>query len=159
MNTDWSEFWPSMIATFAGFVLALLGQLLFERAKERSDAKELLARIVQELTVVKGALMDINSTQVQIDPLNTPAWDAAISAGQVSLLKPKLREKFFLVYDAIREFNSWNLVQTNYYFSNMVINDQIKQEIEKIKKELLCTEQKKQSRSIEIVLNSIKEEK
>ena len=31
ITTDWSQFWPGMIATFAGFVLALLGQFFWEK--------------------------------------------------------------------------------------------------------------------------------
>jgi hypothetical protein len=152
---DWTQFWPSMIATFFGFILALIGQWFLGRRKERAEAKALVDRIKQEFNRIISVLSDIKITQAQIDPLKTPVWDAAINAGQISLLDAELREDLFSIYNAIREFNSWNAVQANYYFDNSKPNPQLMNEIEKLRAELLDEEATATNTSIKIMIANL----
>lgn len=145
MNTDWSQFWPSMIATLAGFILALLGQWAAGKLHNYFQQRDLKARIKQELELVKIQLSDLTDTALDLQPLKTPTWDEAISAGQISILQADLRVYLFNVYSLIQEFNSWNRVQANYYFTNSTYNDLLTKSIKDLKERLLSNGDKKLS--------------
>lgn len=138
LYVDWSQFWPSMIATFAGFVLALLGQLFFEKMKSFVDSKELLKRLKVELNDICTTLKNLLPTDIDVQPLKTLVWDEAINVGQVSLLKATKRAILFKIYKQIQEFNSWCKIQTDFYFSHdSNLNEKLKQELIKQKNIML----------------------
>ncbi len=142
-GTDWSQFWPSMIATFVGFALALIGEFAFEKIKSHCDAKSLLTRIQIELGEIKADLERWHPALIGCQPLKTPVWDEAINAGQVSLLDKNKRKEFFKIYKQIQGFNSWSEEQTKYYFEhNANLNSAISSELEKEKTSLLQQLQK-----------------
>lgn len=134
MKTDWSSFWPSMIATFVGFALALFGQWLFETLKGKSDAKNLKDKIYNEIGLIKDALdsLPIGGTIVK-NPLKTPIWDSAVSGGMVSKLDQSLRKKFLDMYDIIEEFNSWFSTDADYYILHATHNQQILDRLQTLK--------------------------
>lgn len=153
VEPEWNQFWPSMIATFVGFVLALLGQFAWERWKEKHDAKGLISRIKSELGDVITVLTAVTDTSLEAHPLKTLVWDEAINAGQVSLLKPNIRAGLFVIYKQIQEFNSWFLVKTNYYFEhNGVYNQQLNDELAEQKKILLGEISKESKSSINSII-------
>ena len=155
LATNWNGFLPSMIATFIGFVLALLGQWGFGHIKEYKASKQLKERIARELVRIKSDLEVFVSIALDVHPLKTPVWNAAINAGQISLLAGKNREQLFLVYNAIQEFNSWCLVQTNYYFEKGRYNDLLTNELHNLKAELLNDEYSEFGRSIVDILRNL----
>ena len=135
---DWAQFWPSMIATFVGFVLALLGEFAFEKIKSQCNAKSLLVRIKTELGEIRNELNNWHDALIGCQPLKTPVWDEAINVGQVSLLGKEERKEFFKIYKQIQGFNSWSEEQTKYYFGhNGNLNPAISFELEKEKASLL----------------------
>lgn len=137
-GTDWTQFWPSMIATFVGFALALFGEFAFEKIKSHRDAKSLLIRIRTELGEIQDDLTNWHAALIGCQPLKTPVWDEAINAGQVSLLDKNARKEFFNIYKQIQGFNSWSEEQTKYYFEhNANLNCAISSELEKEKISLL----------------------
>ena len=155
MCVDWSQFLPSIIATFVGFVLALTGQWFLGYVKKSKEANELKSHIAEELNSLKIDLEQLVSTSLDVQPLKTPIWNALINAGQVALLDTNIREQLFRVYNTIQEFNSWCLVQTNYYFENEKHNELLKNELTTLKAELLNTESLPFSRSIILLLQTL----
>ncbi|GHT10787.1 hypothetical protein FACS189426_11700 [Bacteroidia bacterium] len=155
MCIDWSQFLPSMIATFIGFVLALIGQWFFGYIKKSKGSGELKSHIAEELNSIKLALENFESTFLDVQPLKTPIWNALINAGQVALLDTQIREQLFGVYSTIQEFNSWSLVQTNYYFENERYNELLTNELTKLKTELINNEKSSFSRSIILLLDKL----
>ncbi len=149
-GTDWSQFWPSMIATFFGFILALIGEYFLETKlesrKHNKDVKELFGRLVIELADVKKVLSKLNQYSLDKNPLKTPVWDEAINAGMVSLMEADARKQLFTVYKKINELNSWYEIKTNYYFNHFDdidvtkrYNSELNNEIEKQKGLLVGT--------------------
>ncbi len=134
-TVDWSQFVPEVIATFLGFGLALFGQWLWERFKDKSDAKNLKKRIASELKRIKNELNNIEG--IYVEPLKIPIWDTCISTGNFKVLDVELQEKLALVYSIIREYNSWSLMQSNYYFENKNINNALDEELKRLKCVLL----------------------
>lgn len=129
ITTDWSQFWPGMIATFVGFVLALMGQFVWEKCTNYFEAKHLLSRIRVELQEISEVLGDITDGSIDMQPLKTLVWDEAINVGLISLLSDKKREVLFKLYKQIQEFNSWFGIKTKYYFSSGRHNEQLIREI------------------------------
>lgn len=119
ITTDWSQFIPSMIATFVGFVLALLGQAIYEHCKERSSAKSCVSSIRDELESIYNILKDIDTT----DPnniLRTPVWDGIVDSYKINMLGMKGKTEgwylhLFEKYNLIREFNKWSDIYTSKY--------------------------------------------
>lgn len=155
-GTDWSQFWPGMIATFVGFLLALLGEFLFEKIKERLDANGLLKRITAELIDIKNDLKQWEPTLIERQPLKTLVWDEAINAGQVSLLKKSSRTLLFKIYKEIQEFNSWSEEQTRFYFEHDgLLSDLIASELFDEKKIMLGEKSETDKIDIPFVLTAI----
>lgn len=140
MNTDWSQFVPSMIATFAGFILALIGQWGAEKLHDFFQLRNLKSRIKQELEIVKSQLIKFKETDLDVHPLKTPTWDEAISAGQISILPADLRAKLFNVYSSIQEFNSWSRVQVNYFFKERSYDNLLVKALNELKEKFLLDE-------------------
>ena len=155
MYVDWSQFLPSMIATFVGFVLALTGQWFFGYIKKSKESDELKSHIAEELNSIKIDLEQFVSTSLDVQPLKTPIWNALINAGQVALLDTNTREQLFRVYNTIQEFNSWCLVQTNYYFENEKYNELLTNELTLLKAELLNSENLPFSKSIILLAQTL----
>lgn len=137
MNTDWSQFIPSMIATFAGFILALIGQWGAGKIHDFLQLRDLKSRIRQELEIVKNQLSGYKETCLDVQPLKTPTWDEAISAGQISILPADLRAKLFKVYSSIQEFNSWSRVQANNFFKDRSYDELLVKALKDLKENLL----------------------
>lgn len=155
-SVDWSQFWPSMIATFVGFALALLGEFAFEKIKSLVDSTALLKRVRQELCDVEIFLKSWKTDLIERHPLKTLVWDEAINVGQVSLLNTNKRELLFKIYKQIQEFNSWSEVQTNYYFEHEgKLNDILSQELLEEKEFMLGTKNEDGKIDINSVLSII----
>jgi hypothetical protein len=137
MKVDWSQFWPSMIATFVGFALALLGQWIFETLKDRSDAKKLGKKLFSEIKLIKVALdsLPIGKTILK-DPLKTPIRDSAVAGGIISKLNHDLRKKFLDMYDVIDEFNSWFSTDADHYIMHNSHNEQLLSRLQMLKEEI-----------------------
>ena len=153
--TDWSQFWPGMIATFVGFVLALFGQFCWEKGKDVINAKHLLKRIKAELEEIKGELNDIGDNSIEAQPLKTLVWDEAINTGMISLLSDDKRKMLFGIYKQIQEFNSWFTIKTEYFFSHGNHNKDLCEELADQKGILLGSEQKEGKTSIDNVIAGI----
>lgn len=145
---NWNEFIPSIISTFVGFILALIGDYLLEtyleNRKNNREAKDLLDRLVGELEVVKKVLSDCSDYTLDKKPLKTPVWDEAISAGMISLVGTEIRQKLFVIYKKINELNSWYEIKTEFYFAHIECDDvskrynpELDKEINKMKELLL----------------------
>lgn len=134
---DWIQVVIDLFVTFFGFGLAMLGERLTNWLKIRSDTKMLEKLVKEELKKILCDLENFDLETLDVQPLKIPLWESAISTGQVSLFDFTTRNKLFLVYNAINEFNSWCLVHTNYYFEKGQKNKLLIKELNQIKKKLL----------------------
>lgn len=137
MSIDWFQIALELFVTVLGFFLAIWSARVTDIIKARSDTKELKRLIKEELKKINDDLKNFNEKTLDVQPLRIPLWESAINTGQLSLLDFVTREKLFRVYNTIREFNSWCLVHTNYYFEKGKQNELLIQELSRIKGELL----------------------
>lgn len=156
-NIEWSDFVIEMIATLVGFALALWGEKLIANAQTRQTKKELKKLFTEELTNVAKRLEKWNSSELDIHPLDIPSWEAAISAGQISLLDQITKQRLFIVYNNIREFNSWSHIHTDYYFEKEKKNTLLTNQLNELQQALLMDETSEGS--INWAINTIKERK
>lgn len=137
MSPDWSQFWPSIIATVVGFLLALIfQQLIYEAIKNgitnRFKAIKQIRKICDELYDIRDALKTMNYSNTYINPIRMPVWNAILNTNEIQSiadyfeLKNKkhkkqpngidsvdLYEKLFEIYAMIAEFNEWNNLRAN----------------------------------------------
>lgn len=147
-SADWIQLIFEIVGTILGFGLAIWGERIADRIKARNDANLLRRLIVEELKKVYEDLNMFNEKTLDIQPLKIPSWESIINTGQVSLFDLEMREKLFRVYNTIREFNSWCLVHTNYYFQNEQRNQLLIKELNRIKRELLSEESNDKTPSV-----------
>ena len=128
---DWSQFWPSIIATLVGFLLAIVFQqivydIIAGGIKNQIKAREQLKKIEDELRrIVYEEIVSFDTRRAYIDPIKTPVWDAVIYTNELQCIteflekydKRKrrhakketgdLRKRLFRVYGLISEYNKW----------------------------------------------------
>ena len=131
-NPDWSQFFPSVLATLVGFILAIVfQQYLYEKIKDlilnRNRVKNQIRKLKDELTKeVLQLCLAVES--LYIDPIKTPVWEGVLNTNEIQLLddffkakekkltarfgksngKPlDICEKLFEVYGLISEYNKW----------------------------------------------------
>ena len=148
-TTDWSQFLPDLIATFIGFLLALVGELwlenYFDRKRNKKNANSLLIRLNDELNDAINLLGNIKQNTLNQNPIKTLVWDEAINSGLVSILDTDIRIPLYSIYKEIDEFNSWCNIKTNWYFEHYdssPYNESLEKEIENQRQMLLGKIQK-----------------
>jgi len=148
--TDWSGFWPSMIATFAGFVLALIGERLYDYYKDLREGNELVKAFNREIQTILSEVKKVrdNGNSVWINPIKIPIWDSVISTNKISLLcNYNWYSDLFRLYNEIKDYNEWHFIRTQQHYSGGDVtaishalidseNDIIKY-IEKLKKDMI----------------------
>lgn len=147
---DWSQFVPAIISTFLGFALALIGQWGWEYYKDCNNAKQLIKQLASELIRIKNELEIISG--ISVEPFKLPIWNICISTGNLKLLNSEMQAELSHVYSIIKEFNSWSLMQANYYFENNRLSEVLEKELERLKNILLGNDE----RSINNLLRMLK---
>ena len=165
---SWDQFVPSIIATFIGFVLALIGdyflQTGLEKRKQTKEVNDLFSRLLAELEDMKTVLEGLNEYTLEKNPLKTPVWDEAINVGLISLIETNLRKSLFTIYKKLEELDSWYAIKTNYYFShpkepyNNELNNEIKKQVDRLLGEEKYDDKTLDSEkiTIDMVINFIK---
>lgn len=74
---DWSQFWPSMIATFVGFVLALISAFITSVVSKKFKIQHLKNRVILELAKI---YKDIKENDKSLLTYDCPIWDSIISS-------------------------------------------------------------------------------
>lgn len=120
-SIDWSQFVPTLIATFIGFGLALFGSFLYDAIKEHNEKKIVirnlrneLIEIQSEIAIIATALNneDNNDVPLWIFPIKTYVWDS-ITTNKLELISEKLWYKELLcIYHGIHEYNTWHKIRT-----------------------------------------------
>lgn len=135
-NPDWSQFWPSIIATIVGFFLAIIfQQLIYEAIKDnitnRRKAISQIRKICDELDAIIESLSSLDSKKTldpqnksYIDPIKTPVWDAILNTNEIQNITDyfdskkrvpisiDLCKELFKLYALIAEYNEWNNFRT-----------------------------------------------
>lgn len=120
-GSDWSQFVPTLIATFAGFILAIVASFIYDSIRDKNDQGQLIIHLKDELEDValeiqriSGDMRKENETILWVDPLKVYIWDATTSNNKLSLISSKVWYKDLLsIYHSIKEYNSWELLRTN----------------------------------------------
>ena len=145
---DWFDVCFQLFITIVGFVFALWSARLIDEQKNKKDAIKLKRLLSEELKNVGCFLSSYNVELLEPNPLKTPMWESVINTGQLSLLDFETRETLFRVYNKIREFNSWALIYTNYFFEKEKKHEKILEELKEIKTELLNNEKKSNENTV-----------
>ena len=122
--SDWSQFIPTMIATFVGFILAILGTWIYDTIDKKNECNNLKKDIRNELLKVQNVLIEIEAEDnraineknsiLRINPLKCYIWDSAISANKVNLLtKLVWYSELLQIYDTINDYNEWQLLKSD----------------------------------------------
>lgn len=133
-SSNWSQFIPSIIATFIGFVLAILGMWIYDSIKNYFERKNLRKDIRNELIKIQEVLKIIekedniakgnNSKILRINPLKCYIWESTISTNKVSLLnKLPCYSELLSIYDTINDFNQWQLLKSNKILEGISVYD------------------------------------
>lgn len=88
---NWDQFWPSIIATGIGFILAILfQQLLYEVIKNKivnyRKSHTLINEIKKELDRCLLLITELDFKISYLNPVKTPVWDGAINNNEIQLL-------------------------------------------------------------------------
>lgn len=145
--SDWSQFFPSVIATFIGFVLAILGMWIYDSIRKFFERKNLREDIRNELLRIQEVLKTIekedniakgnNSKILRINPLKCYIWDSAISTNRISLLnKLSCYSELLSIYDTINDFNQWQLLKSNKILEGIDVHA-INIHLEELKEQLI----------------------
>lgn len=136
-----TEYLPSfgldIIVTFIGFFLALKGEKLNERRKDKEDAIQCLDDIREELILISSYINKLDlQRKCYISPLKTPVWNGMIGTNKVQLLtkyqqamhKKRMStvwyDHLFEVYGSIDEFNRWCDLFTETNYEAMLLFDE-----------------------------------
>ena len=131
---DWSQFIPSLIATFLGCVLAIYFTHLYSKSEQKKEQAEIEKNIIAELKSIKFTITnEYKVDKLYLNPIKTHYYDSLINAQKINLLATNT--KFDVIsqkedntsdlctildfYSAIDEFNRWNNWRTN----NTNLND------------------------------------
>lgn len=157
MNTDWSQFWPSMIATLVGallgFAFAIAAQKFIDWCKDRDDRKSMIAELNEEFQSIIATCRSAPKTEgttakgektitvsYKISPIKTPRWTSYLNANKIQLLSSKpWYVELFKLYGLVQEYNQWYELLTKAYFNCIDLiceND----EEETDRQDLICKE-------------------
>lgn len=136
-NIDWFDVFFQLFITVIGFVFAIWSAKWLDKQKEKKDSRDLKRLLMEELKEVREELSTYNVEMLETQPLKIPMWESVIYTGQLYLVDFRTREVLFRVYNTIKEFNSWALIYTNYYFEKGIKNSLIINALKELQKELL----------------------
>jgi len=108
-----------MIATFVGFLLALLGERWYDWYKDKEEGKCLIDSLEKE---IRDILFFLNTAGEQqnvawLHPIKTPIWDSVISMGKLSLVNNLCWYTYLLqLYDEVKDYNEWHRMRTRQYY-------------------------------------------
>ena len=115
-NIDWSQFIPTMIATFVGFLLAQMGMRLYNRAKNRSARRDLISSFISELELIRNkliAMSDAKFENMMIHPIKMSVWESSINSNKLILLQSYAWYKdLYLCYSGLKDYNEWHNIRT-----------------------------------------------
>jgi hypothetical protein len=154
MTIDWSQFVPSMSATFAGVVLALIGTRLYDKRKDSHDKNGLILEFQEELEkLCKDIDNTVGSKNIKfcLNPAKTPVWDSVINTKKLMLIrKYHWYQELMALYDDIKDYNEWHRLRTRQYYDKKDISElstSLKGHGEEMKDKLCKLRQKMEGKS------------
>lgn len=107
--TDWSGFFPGVIETFIGVLVALILQKIYEDWKDMQEAKKQKGKIKKELTEISKDLVHIQkNNMIVLNPIKMPIFSGLINSTKIALLDRYLwYEELLSVYNDLSTYNSW----------------------------------------------------
>lgn len=135
MITDWSQFWPSMIATLVGallgFAFAIAAQRFIDWWKDKDDRKSMIAELNEEFQTIIATCKKVPRREIttaegnkaitmsyKISPIKTPRWTSFLNANKIQLLSSQpWYVELFKLYGLVQEYNQWYELLTKAYFN------------------------------------------
>lgn len=141
---DWSQFIPTMIATFLAFCLTLFASYLYDKYKDsvqRSvflhDIRNELKTMRDELKKINGILNDNTKSTSWMYPLKTYIWDSLIDNNMSYLISSeKWYGNLLAIYHMAKEYNSWHMLRTEIMVKGRV-NSEIDRGITRLMEDLI----------------------
>lgn len=116
LSVDWSQFWPSIIATFVGVVAAIYVQKKYEDWKQNKEAKEMQQKIILELEEIKSTLKSVSKVSTEklvLSPISLPIYKGLVASAKISLFSRfAWYTEFCEVYNMLETYNSWHTFRT-----------------------------------------------
>ncbi len=125
---DWSQFVPTLIATFAGCGLAILLTDAYDKHKQAKEKEDIVTNIIAELSKVKIQIENIQKKEnsgefcYYMSPLKIPFYESLIHTDKLEYLTDFFRivqnensgneTSVFLLYEYISEYNAWHTLRS-----------------------------------------------
>lgn len=126
---DWSQFVPTLIATFIAFCLTLFASYLYDKYKECVQKRVFIHDICRELDAMQTDLCTINDAMhnnkhqrpsLWLKPLKTYIWDSYIDGNNTYLISgEQWYEDLLAIYHIAREYNTWHGLRTDMILHNL----------------------------------------
>lgn len=115
---DWGGFFPGVIETFIGVLVALFFQKIYEDLKDMQEAKKQKVKIKKELIEIYEDLTQIQKNNIiALNPIKMPIFLGLVNSTKISLLDRYLwYDEMLSVYNDLSTYNSWcefRLTSTN----------------------------------------------
>ena len=139
--SDWSQFFPDLIATAVGVALPLLIGWLSSLLHNFKRKKEIIKEFQSELEYNRQALVDWKDTKIlpasSIKHLKTTIYELALSTGDLKLLNNQARKDIAETYELSIIFNDCMQEQTKFFFDKGKLNEDIKEIMVSLKTQIL----------------------
>ena len=117
---DWSQFVPTLIATFIAFCLTLFASYLYDNYRDSVQRTVFTHDVCKELKTMRDDLHVITNTMSNnsisttwLNPLKTYIWDSLIDNNKAYLISNETWYGDLLaIYHMAREYNSWHMLRT-----------------------------------------------
>ncbi len=132
-DPDWSQFWPSIIATLIGFSAPFVIQGVINRISDKIEAKDIATKLHNELKIISTKLNKIteerglNNNPSYLNPIATPIYKGLINSTKISLLNRYVWYDMLLtIYDRLELYNDWHNFLTNNEDTNLNVGAYLK---------------------------------
>lgn len=116
----WDDFLISMVSTFVGFLLAILGERLYDYYKDKKEGNQLVEAFSKELQNILTLIEEISKNEglTWVNPIKVPVWESTICTNTLSLLSSyDWYGDLLSLYDEIKDYNEWHELRTKQYYS------------------------------------------
>jgi len=136
---NWMNFWQQMIATFVGFLLAIIASRIVYNINKKIEKEGVIYGIFKEFDYILEQFNNINiEKDLRFSPIETPFWHSVITGTSLSLINNHSWFKdIATVYARVDEINAWFKIKTEHYIEALVSEyDKINRMINKIEERL-----------------------
>ena len=133
---DWSDFSQNMIATFLGFLLAILGEFIVDRIARAREKKQIKFGIINELSsIIEQIKHNISQEALFLPIIETSYWDGIVGGTKLDLINTcDWYTNVASIYSRIREINDWFRQKSEYALLSVSGNSEDSEKYKRISK-------------------------